>query len=391
MKIPLKYTLRNLKTRRLTTSLTVIGIALVVFVFAAVLMMAYGIQKTLVDTGSDENVIVLRKAATSEITSIIMRDQANVIQALPNIAKMTDGKSFISNEIAVVINLAFKNKPNGFGNVTVRGITSEGVKLRTQVKLVEGRMFSWGSREIIVGASIHKRFKNTDSGEKVKFGGDEWTIVGWFDAGGSGFDSEIWGDADQLGQSFGYTGAFSSILVRLDRPDAFQNFQSSFNQDLRLQTLEVKREKKFYEEQSEDMAMFIRILGIVVTIIFSAGAMIGAMITMYAAVSNRTVEIGTLRALGFRRRNVLSAFLIESLALALIGGFIGLFFASFLQFFQISMINFGSFSELAFSFSLSPSIVFNSLIFSLLMGIIGGFLPSVRASRLNIVNALRSS
>jgi putative ABC transport system permease protein len=391
MKIPLKYTLRNLLTRRLTTSLTIAGIALVVFVFAAVLMMAYGIQKTLVETGSDNNVIVLRKAATSEITSIIMREQASVVRALPNIAKMQDGKPFISNEDAVVINLAFRNNPTGFGNVTVRGITPEGVQLRTQVQLIEGRMFRWGSREIVVGASIHKRFLNTNLGERVKFGGDEWTVVGWFDAGGSGFDSEIWGDVDQLGQSFGYTSAFSSILVRLERPEAFQEFLTAFNQDLRLQTLDVKREKIFYAEQSEDLAMFIRVLGIVVTIIFSTGAMIGAMITMYDAVSNRTVEIGTLRALGFRRRSVLGAFLVESLAIALIGGAIGLLFASFLQFFRIAMMNFASFSELAFSFSLSPAIVINSLIFSLLMGIIGGFLPSVRASRLNIVNALRSS
>lgn len=391
MKLPLKYTLRNLWTRRLTTSLTITGIALVVFVFAAVLMMAYGIQKTLVETGSDDNVIVLRKAATAEITSIIMRDQSNVVQSLSHIGKMQNGKPYISNEIATVINLEYRKKTGGFGNVTVRGITHEGVQLRPHVKLMEGRMFKWGSREIVVGASIHNRFLNTNIGERVKFGGDEWTIVGWFDAGGSGFDSEIWGDVDQLAQSFGYSGAFSSILIRLEHHEAFQDFVAAFNQDLRLQTLEVKREKEFYASQSEDMAMFIRILGILVTIIFSAGAMIGAMITMYAAVSNRTVEIGTLRALGFRRRSVLGAFLVESLAIALIGGFIGLFLASFLQFFQISMINFGSFAELAFNFTLSPSIVFSSLAFSLTMGIIGGFLPSVRAARLNIVNALRSA
>jgi putative ABC transport system permease protein len=388
MKIPIKYTLRNLWTRRLTTALTITGIALVVFVFTAVLMMAYGIQKTLVDTGSDNNIVVLRKAATSEISSIIMRDQANVIRTLSNIAKSADGKPLLSEEIAVVINLTFNTKAGGFGNVTVRGITPDGVQLRPQVKLIEGRVFHWGSREIVIGASIHKRFRNTNIGEQIKFGGDKWTVVGWFDAGGSVFDSEVWGDVDQLGQSFGYTGAFSSILIRLERHDAFEEFLTGFNKDLRLQVLEIKREKKFYADQSEDMAAFIKILGIAVTIIFSAGAMIGAMITMYAAVSNRTIEIGTLRALGFRRRSVLAAFLIESLALALIGGFIGLFLASFLQFFQISMINFGSFAELAFS---SPSIVINALVFSLVMGIIGGFLPSVRASRLNIVNALRSS
>ncbi|MDI6765315.1 MAG: FtsX-like permease family protein [Bacteroidota bacterium] len=391
MKLPLKYTLRNMWTRRLTTVLTITGLALVIFVFSAVLMMAYGIQKTLVETGSEDNIVILRKAATSEITSIIMQDQANIINALPNIAKSIEGKPLISNEIVVIINLPYIKKEGGFGNILVRGITSEGIQLRPQVKLVEGRLFQWGSREIIVGMNIHTRFQGCNIDEKVKFGGDEWTIVGLFDAGGSGFDSEVWGDEVQLAQAFGYAGAYSSIIAKLERRDGFDEFVSTFNKDLRLQTLEVKSEIKFYEEQSEVMAMFIRILGIVVTIIFSLGAMIGAMITMYAAVSNRTVEIGTLRALGFRRRNILSAFLIESFALALIGGLIGLLLASILQFFQISMTNFGSFAELAFSFSLSPSIIISSLIFSFIMGFIGGFLPAVRAARLNIVNALRSA
>jgi len=391
MKIPIKYTIRNMWTRRLTTALTITGIALVVFVFAAVLMMAYGIQKTLIDTGSDDNVVILRKAATSEITSIIQLDQANVVKTLPLVAKMADGKPLLSKEIIVIINLPYSTKVGGFGNISVRGITSEGMQLRPQLKIVQGRMFQWGTQEIIVGANIHQRFQGTGVGEKIKFGGDQWTIVGWFDAGGNGFDSEVWGDEIQLGQAFGYTGAFSSILLRLERQNSFNDFKSEFDKDLRLQTLDVKREKVFYAEQSEDMATFIRILGIAVTVIFSLGAMIGAMITMYAAVSNRTVEIGTLRALGFRRRNILGAFLVESLMLSFIGGFTGLLLASFLQFFKISMINFGSFAELAFNFSLSPSIIINSLIFSILMGIIGGFLPSVRASRLNIVNALRSS
>jgi ABC-type lipoprotein release transport system permease subunit len=390
MKIPFKYSLRNLRTRRLTTALTVIGIALVVFVFAAVLMMAYGIQRTLVETGSDDNIIVLRKAATAEITSIITREQVNVVQALPLVAKTPDGKSMISTEIAAVITLQYSKKKGGYGNVTVRGLAPEGIQLRPQVRMISGRMFRWGSREIIVGSSIRKRFLNMGIEETAKFGGDEWKIVGWFDAGG-GFDSEIWGDVDQLAQSFGYTGAFSSILARLERPTALEDFRSEFSKDLRLRTLEVKREKVFYEEQSEDMAKFIQLLGIFVTVIFSVGAMIGAMITMYAAVSNRAVDIGTLRALGFRRRNVLVAFLSESLTLALAGGITGLSFASLLQFFQISMLNFGTWAELEFGFSLSPSIVLYSIIFSLTMGFLGGFLPAVRAARSNIVNALRSS
>jgi ABC-type antimicrobial peptide transport system permease subunit len=214
--------------------------------------------------------------------------------------------------------------------------------------------------------------------------------VGTFDAGGSGFDSEMWGDADQLLDAFNRR-SFSTVTFRLDQPGTFGDFKAAFDKEPRLQQFEPKIEKKFFEEQSELMAGFISILGVFITVIFSAGSTIGAMITMYAAVANRTVEIGTLRALGFRRRSVLAAFLVESLLLSLLGGLIGLFFAFFLQFFSISTLNFGSFAELAFSFALSPAIVLSSLLFSMLMGLLGGFLPSVRAARLNIVNALRSS
>jgi putative ABC transport system permease protein len=389
MKIPSKYIVRNLLTRRLTMSLTITGIALVVFVFTAVLMMANGIRATLVATGSDENAIVLRKSALAEISSIIGRDEANTIRTLPLVARSPEGKPLVSAEVVVVINLRY-NDESGFGNVTVRGVAPEGIRLRPNVSITGGRMFQWGTREVVVGSSITKRFQGAQIGSRIKFGGDSWTIVGIMNSDGSGFDSELWGDVDQLAQAFNRP-VFSTILIRLERASDYKAFQNAFNTDIRLQYLEVKPEKQFYDEQSEAMATFIRILGIFVTVIFSTGAMIGAMITMYAAVSNRTVEIGTLRALGFRRRNILIAFLIEALFLSLIGGGVGVLLASVLQFFQISMINFASFSELAFKFSLSPDILLTSFIFSILMGIFGGFLPAVRAARLNIVNALRSA
>jgi putative ABC transport system permease protein len=389
MKIPLKYTLRNFRNRRLTTGLTLAGIALVSFVFAAVLMMAYGLQKTLVATGSDDNVIVLRKAANAEISSIISRDQAAITASLPHIAASGDGKPLISNEVVVVINLTYAGS-GGYGNLTVRGVSPEAFVIRPQVHLSAGRTFQWGSREIIVGKATTTRYVGVSIGEFVKFGGDQWKIVGVFDAGGSGFDSEMWGDGTQLGQAF-ERPVFSTLTLRLDSRDAISAFRAAFDKDIRLQELEMKPEKQFYEEQSEVMSAFISILGIAITVIFSIGAMIGAMITMYAAVANRTVDIGTLRALGFQRRNVLAAFLLESLLLALGGGLIGIALASFLQFVTISMINFASFSELAFSFSLSPQIIIISLLFALLMGFVGGFLPAVRAARLNIVSALRSS
>ena len=389
MKIPFKYTVRNFKTRRLTITLTIIGVALVVFVFAAVLMLSHGVKKTLVATGSDDNVIIVRKAASSEILSIVDRETANIIKSMSGVARLPDGKPIASGEVVVIINL-LKIGSNDMGNVTVRGVAPEAFALRPYVKLVEGRMFRWGVPEVIVGSSIRKRFQGGKVGEILRFGGSEWTVVGAFDTDGTGFDSEIWGDGEQLMPAFDRP-VFSSLTFRLEHQDAYDRFLSAFEKDRRLQHFDAKREKQYYEEQSELMATFIRILGLVVTVIFSAGAMIGAMITMYAAVANRTVEIGTLRALGFRRRNILTAFLVESLLLALTGGAVGLVFASLLQFFTISTINFGSFAELAFSFSLSPSTVISSMLFSLLMGLVGGFLPAARAARLNIVNALRAS
>lgn len=389
MRIPLKYTLRNFRTRRLTTGLTIAGVALVAFVFTAVLMMAHGVQRTLVATGSDANVIVLRKAANAEITSIIDREQANIIRSLPFIARGDDNRALAAGEIVVVINLSYQSG-DGFGNLSVRGVERESFQLRPQVRLIEGRMFEWGSREIIVGRATSTRFAGTSVGEELRFGGDQWKIVGIFDTDGSGFDSEVWGDGDQLGQAFGRP-VYSSVTLRLEGEGAYTSFAETFEKEIRLQSFEAKREKQFYAEQSELMATFISVLGIAITVIFSLGAMIGAMITMYAAVSNRTVEIGMLRALGFRRRSVMSAFLVESLTLSLAGGLIGLILASTLQFFSISMINFGSFAELAFSFSLSPEIAIGSLLFSLLMGLLGGFLPSIRAAQMDIVSALRET
>jgi len=389
MRIPLRYIVRNFRTRRLTTALTVVGTALVTFVFAAVLMMAYGLERTLVSTGGDDNVIIIRKSATSEISSIISLEQAEIVGTLPGIAKDNTGTPLMSKETVVIINLPFANA-EGFGNLGVRGVTRPAMVVRPQLKLVEGRMFQWGSREVIVGVATRKRFNGAAVGDQLTFGGDRWSVVGVFSTDGSGFDSEVWGDTDQLNQAF-ERPVYSSLTFRLTGYDAMKEFREAFTKDTRLQVLDAKREKQFYAEQSEMMSQFISVLGITITIIFSLGATIGAMITMYAAVANRTVEIGTLRALGFRRRSVLAAFLLEALILAMAGGVVGLVLASFLQFLTISMINFSSFSELSFSFSISTSIAIWSLVFSLLMGLVGGFLPAARAARLNIVTALRSA
>ena len=388
MKIPLSYVFRNLWTRKLTTLLTAGGMALVVFVFAAVLMLDAGLRKTLVGTGSWDNAVLLRPASQTEIQSAVYRDQASLVETLPDVARGPGGEPLVSKETLVLIAIPKRgsDKP---ANLVVRGMPAMGLLLRPQARLVEGRMFRPGSSEVVVGRAIAEGFDGTGIGERLRFAGREWTIVGTFDAAKSGFDSEIWGDVDQMMQAFRRT-AYSSVLVRLADAGAFEAFKARIAADQRL-ILEVRQEPAYYQDQSKSLSIFISYLGIALSVIFSIGAMIGAMITMYAAVANRSAEIGTLRALGFRRSSILAAFLVESLMLSLVGGAAGLVLASFLQAFTITTMNWQSFSQLAFGFHLTPGIAVSTLLFSLAMGLAGGFLPSVRAARLEIVDSLRAA
>jgi putative ABC transport system permease protein len=264
-----------------------------------------------------------------------------------------------------------------------------GLTMRPQVKVIDGRMFRPGSSEIVMGKGVAEGFDGVGIGEKLRFAGREWTVVGHFDGGKSGYDSEVWGDVEQMMQAF-RRSAYSSTIARLQDAKQFEAFKERIGGDQRL-ILDVKQEPEFYAEQSRQLSNFISWLGIMLSVIFSIGAMIGAMITMYASVSNRTKEIGTLRALGFRRMSVLAAFLLESILLAIVGGVVGLVFASFLQAFTITTMNWQSFSQLAFGFHLTPGIVLATLLFAVFMGFVGGFLPSVRAARLEIVDSLRAA
>ena len=387
MGLPVSYSFRNLWTRRLTTVLTASGMALVVFVFAAILMLAEGLRKTLVETGSYDNVVVVRKGSTSEVMSGVTRLQASIVATQPEAAIGEDGQTLLAKELVVLIALP-KRETNALSNVVIRGIGASSLALRPQVRLVEGRMPKSGLSEIVAGRSIAERFKGGGIGEILRFGMRDWRVVGIFDAGNTGFSSEIWGDADQLMQAFRRT-VYSSVIFKLRDPSEFESVKKRIEGDPRL-TLETKRENRYYAEQSERMAQFLRILGTALTIIFSLGAVIGAMITMYSAVATRTGEIGTMRALGFKKISILGAFIVEALFLGLIGGCFGLFLASFLQLFTISTLNFQTFSELAFSFTLTFGIVWKGLGFSLIMGFVGGALPAVRASRMNIVESLRA-
>jgi ABC-type antimicrobial peptide transport system permease subunit len=388
MGLPLSYSIRNLWTRRLTTILTASGMALVVFVFTAILMMAEGLKKTLVETGSPDNVMVLRKGSSSEVQSGVERIQASIIETQPEVAVGADGRRLLAKETVVLISLPKRENSKTVSNVVVRGIGEGSLALRPQVELIRGRMPRPGLPEIMAGKKIAERFQGGGLGETLRFGLRDWTVVGLFDAGNTGFSSEVWGDAEQLMQAF-RRPVYSSVIFKLHDPGEFLPFKRRIETDPRL-NLEAKRENRYYAEQSEIMSKFLNILGLSLTAIFSFGAMLGAMIAMNSSVANRTGEIGTLRALGFQRGSILRAFLYESLFLGLIGGLAGLFLASFMQLITISTMNFQTFSELAFSFTLTWEIAWKALAFSLGMGLVGGLLPSVQASRMNIVDSLRA-
>jgi len=385
--IPFSYSLRNLWTRRLTTILTVSGMALVVFVFTTILMLAQGLQETLVETGSYDNAIIIRKGSGSEVQSWVDRAQAGIIETDPIVATGADGEPLVAKELVVLIGLPKKDTEK-VSNVTIRGIQKSSLPLRPQVRLVRGRMPKMGSSEVVVGSSVARRFRGADLGDELRFGTRQWRITGIFDAGNTGFTSEIWGDVEQLMPAF-RRPVFSSMILRMNDPSQFDAFKKRVETNPRL-TQEVKRETRYYLEQSEMMAKFLRILGISLTLIFSLGAIIGAMITMYAAVANRIGEIGTLRALGFRRRSILLSFLMEALLLGLCGGAVGIFFASFMQLVTVSTVNFQTFSELAFKFSLTVDITVKAFAFAVVMGLAGGVLPALRAAHMNIVEALRT-
>lgn len=382
------YSYRNLWVRRLTTLLTAGGMGLVIFVFATVLMLAEGLQQTLITSGSPENAVFIRRSSETEIQSIVERKDAAILETLPEVLVGGDGRRLAAHEVLVLVNLP-RIDTGATSHVGVRGVVSGiSLALRAQMRISAGREFAAGSSEIIIGSNIARKFNVGGLGRTLSFGERTWTIVGVMDGGGTAFDSEIWSDVDTLMSAF-KRPVYSSVIFRMRDPGVFAELKERVVKDPRL-VEEAWRENEYYKAQSELMARFIRILGISLTLIFSLGAVIGSMITMYAAVAARTSEIGTLRALGFKRRAILLTFMAESVFLSLLGAALGLTGASFMNKLTISTLNWQTFSELTFRFLLNRRIGIYSIIFAVVMGLIGGMLPSVRASRLNIVSALRA-
>ena len=388
MAIPLSYIARNLWNRRLTTALTAGGLALVVFVFATVLMLDAGLKRTLVTTGEYDNVVAIRKGTETEIQSSISRDQASIIEMHGAVASGAGGERMASRETVVLISLIRRgdNKPS---DVIIRGTAAMGLTLRPQVKLTEGRMFHAGSTEIIVGSNIARRFEGTRIGGRLRFAQREWTVVGIFDAGGSGFDSEIWGDVDQLMQSFRRTASRRWWRGSRTR-DCSDRLRADVDGDPRL-TNEVKREQVFYSDQSRALSKFINILGLTLTVIFSIGATIGAMITMYAVRreprrGNRHAARARLQARerigGISRRGAPArSGRRGGRARARFADAIRLVFDRQLPDLRRSVVPLHAERRaLSSRRCCSP----------LAMGLAGGFLPAVRAARLNIVDALRA-
>ena len=387
MAIPLSYNVRNVLQRPVSTLTTAIGVGLTVMIFIGALALAEGFRAALVQTGSPNNALVLRKGADSELSSGVSRDAVNILRAHPAVATGADGRPLVSADLVVVTSEPRLGQP-GSSNVNVRGVDLASLDLRQQVKVVEGRAFTPGTDEVIVGTRIAPRFANCRVGDRLRFQQREFTVVGHFTAGGSAFESEIWGDAAVLGPALDRDNVFQSVTLRLRDPAQFEALRTELEADPRLQ-VQVKREDRYYSDQSELLANVIRFLGVFITAIMGVGAIFGAMNTMYAAVQQRTREIATLLVLGFTPWAVMVSFMVESVFLSLLGGAIGCLLAVPINGINTSTTNFQSFSEVAFAFRVTPAAIVAGMVVAGIMGVIGGFLPAVSAARQTPAAALR--
>ena len=390
--IPLLYNFKSVFVRWRSTAATILGVALVVTVFILLHAMAAGLERSSANTGDARNIMIVRKGSTAESSSVVMREQFKVIEYLPQIARDAQGKPIISADLVVIINLPRRDGA-GEANVTMRGVTPMGKELRPQVKLVQGRWFIPGKREAVVSMKMARRFSSTDIGQKFRTGGNDLTVVGWFDGSDSAFDSEIWMDADEARSVFDREN-YSSLLARMANTNAVAAFIDRVESDKRM-ALRADFETKYYAEQTLT-AMPIKVLGSFLAVAMSIGAVFAAMNTMYAAVGARTPEIGTLRVLGFRRRVILASFNLEGAILAGIGGGIGCSLALLAQWLCLAFgvrfgtLSFNTFSEVIFQFRVTPALVVEGMIFAVVVGVVGSFLPAIRAARLPVIAALKA-
>lgn len=386
--ILLNYSLRSIAVRKGSSAMAVGGIALVVVVFVALLSLAEGFKRVVGTSGSRDNVIVLRKGADAELQSQVLRETARVVAELPLVAE-EDGQRLAVFESVII--LARPKRGGGETNVTIRGTSPQARAVHADVRLKQGRWFTPGSNEAVIGVGLARRLRDVDLGQTLTVGRNTWQIVGLFEAGGSSLESELWMDGDLLQSTFHRDGMFQSVLFRAagDGRDAAERFNALTETDLRLRAMQALTEKEYYEKQAKLMADLITILGGILTAIMSAGAIAGAMNTMYAAISQRQREIGCLLAMGFTPEAIWLAFMVESLVLAALGAVVGSTVSLSFHGLKTGMTNWATFSETAFEFLVTPQILATATVLSLLMGFLGGVIPAFHAARMRVVEALR--
>jgi putative ABC transport system permease protein len=385
--VPVRYNVRSLIVRKLTTIAASTGIALVVFVFAAALMLNAGIQRAMVSGGRPDTVIVLRKGSDAELSSGIS-NEFKKLGDRPEVAQV--GGVGAIGEIVIVVTAELADGSGGISNVLVRGTSPEGMAFRPELKIVSGRAPKPGTNEVIVGKAISGRFQGIGPGQRFELRRNRpLEVVGEFTAGGSSYESEVWGDLDVIRKYLGRESVVSSVRVRLTDPSKFEAFRMSVEGDKDF-SVKALRERDYYEQQSEGLSKFITLAGVALAILFSIAAMLGAAITMNSAVANRTKEIGTLRALGFSRRSILGSFVLESIFLAVAGGAVGLVFVMLLSLVKFPVMNWQTFSEIIIRFQATPGIIIYSLSFAVIMGFLGGLVPAIRAAYVSPVEAMRA-
>ena len=384
MALPLSYNIRSLYVRVHVTLLAIGGIALVVAVLTVLIAMAMGFRLALQATGSPENAIVTQRGSESELTSVMSRENANVLSVNERVQRNAEGQPLASPEMVVVA--AMGRNDGASTNIVIRGVTKKAFEVRTGIRLVEGRAFQNGLYEIIVGRRIRDRMRYIDLGRSITLQRRQWSIVGVFEANGNGFESEIWGDVDVMGPAFNRDG-YQSLTMRMRDPLTIPTFNAELEGNPRMQ-LQAVQERQYYEDQSGEVSTQLLGLAGFVAIVMGIGAIFGAMNTMYAIVAARSREIGTLRALGFSQQSILTSFVIESIFLAIVGGALGCLIA--LPANGISSAAGGAnFAEVAFAFQITPTALGIGMLLAVLMGVIGGVLPAFRAARVPVVAALR--